>query len=236
MKLYRFRRINRNSLLELNTSCNWASDPRNTNDPFDLVNLGAYRRSGSGLFNFESSGLDNYYAINNAIMTFGITCYSSFREGGIYPFENPLMWSHYTDGHTGLCLVFDVPEIKFAEFIEVKYVDELPNLELLSSEEYSENINRVFGVKSKYWEYEQEVRELHDTKNQYYPFPGRLSEVIFGCRATRSDIELVSNILRAKNQDCFVNKMLRADFAFQLQKMEVDVPVNDPKWVVPKFF
>lgn len=73
--------------------------------------------------------------------------------------HNPLLWSHYADSHSGLCLGFDVPD---ENCVQVEYVKE--RIEFLGTEQDRslpppERIGmRLLKTKFEHWKYESEYR------------------------------------------------------------------------------
>ncbi len=84
----------------------------------------------------------------------GLLCFSR-------NWQNPVMWSHYAQKHTGVCYGFDVdPET----FVDVRYVSErlYPDL---TPQNFFEHIGEnqmvdLFATKFIHWSYEEEVRLL----------------------------------------------------------------------------
>src|SRR5438045_3566974 len=86
---------------------------------------------------------------------FGIICYSA-------TVNDPVLWSHYSTGHRGIALGFDVPE---DVVVKVIYSDERPVLDFASFDDISTPdeavlftkavMAQVFSVKAKSWSYEK---------------------------------------------------------------------------------
>jgi hypothetical protein len=102
-----------------------------------------------------------------------ITCFSE-------KYDSLLMWSHYSNSHTGVCIGFDLQKLYFnlLEFypalIKVKYSDRLLRTEYFR--DTHEAISNCFRIKSKCWEYEKEIRillmnlTLDSSKKIFIPF------------------------------------------------------------------
>jgi hypothetical protein len=84
-----------------------------------------------------------------------------WRDKGLICFSrrwsNPVIWSHYSESHTGLCLGVDVPK-EFA--FKVNYVRRRPKVDLtsLSSDERLSAIEAFTYTKFMHWKYEEEFR------------------------------------------------------------------------------
>lgn len=126
---------------------------------------------------------------------------------------NILMWSHYADKHTGICLEFHTIS---KEIIKVDYENEYPvfdltvhnidNFEKLSHKEILDVGKMFYARKSLLWEYEKEYRVV--TPNTSNMIDGEnfvllkdfaeITGVICGCRMDDSTVSEVHEFL--KNQ------------------------------------
>ena len=122
----------------------------------------------------------------------GVLCFTS-------AWHSPVMWAHYAEKHSGICLGFDVPERRGLErLIEpIVYAPERLAF-LLDSTKDLYGIDATFVLamlltKSREWAYEQEYRVIADLKvkdpatGHYYVDFGselQLREVILGARNT----------------------------------------------------
>lgn len=132
-ELYRYRNYNENTIRELLECELWHSHIRHLNDPFEhpfefdwseirLENLCTINSSVK-LFSYENmlsihnseaqksafDGLNNWLIIQaeelqKSMSSTFICCFSRNRD-------EPLMWSHYSDGMQGLCFVYDELEL-----------------------------------------------------------------------------------------------------------------------------
>lgn len=93
-----------------------------------------------------------------------IVAYVSFSERP----NNILMWSHYAEKHTGVCVEFDVAALGVIakNLSRVNYVqkigDERPRIPLGDDldERYQESVREFLSTKAKEWEYEKEWRSI----------------------------------------------------------------------------
>ena len=144
----------------------WMSDCSVLNDPFE------------GLFSFVSSEIFNEQneQIKNIIQTHLNEQERYLQASFSYNYDNILMWGHYANGCRGYCVEFTVNRKDF--LFPVQYIDKRP---LLSSLTYGKSdtedltifqtnlykcnlqdrfryIHYIQSMKSKIWEYENEVR------------------------------------------------------------------------------
>lgn len=105
------------------------------------------------LLNQSKDPVEEYYKIyEDLINANGICCFSE-------SFDNILMWAHYTDNHSGICVAFDTDllEDKDIHFYKVLYRKKLPIVEISLSRE-----KQIRQLRTKYidWKYEQEIRAI----------------------------------------------------------------------------
>ncbi len=130
---------------------------------------------------------DNFIKSNANL---GIVCLS----------EDPvsvLMWSHYGDKHTGICLGFwrngDAANLLGDADVcaPIKYSDEYPKP--VFSELYKADgtvSEKLLLTKAREWAYEREWRLMTDESNRKVKIPAPFSQVIVGCKTPDATIEL----------------------------------------------
>lgn len=159
------------------------------NDPFDLAPV-----------NVANEAIE--YAVNHTVAGLrgetGLLCFSA-------NWSNILMWSHYADGHQGVCLGFDIPHEEPGKEVlrEVRYQSN--TLELKGVEDLTEEFLRdTLTTKYECWSYEQELRAFvkltdpPDEKGFYWLDFGphlELKEVIIGAVCPKLDGERISRII-----------------------------------------
>jgi len=104
-------------------------------------------------------------------------------------YKNHLLWSHYSNGHRGLVVGFDVidgrHEIKKVNYKGLKSYDNLP---------YKlEDIKSIFLNKIPEWEYEDEYRIIAE-KQCYIDI--KIKKVIFGIETSQLDKELINQLIK----------------------------------------
>lgn len=132
------------------------------------------------------------------------------RVGDKDEFLNTLMWAHYADNHSGVCIkyTFDTSITQLGSdnssiisfFQDVEYSDD--DLEKYSQINYI-SLKDSFFLKGKQWEYENELRFLYfDMKGngeyQQIDIPNCIEAVYFGMRCSENDIRTIKEILRGK--------------------------------------
>jgi hypothetical protein len=160
----------------------------------------------------------------------GILCFSNVVT-------DPVVWSHYAEGHGGIALGFDYPALDAlvakGEFIRVTYSDSRPTI---NHREFAEGqtarnlavAKSVLGTKATSWECEREYRlfiPLHDGKviarngMYWHPIPKHLLvEVVPGIRCPIDDGYLRKALKDGGFTRAVVKRAIRSrtDFAVKL--------------------
>lgn len=108
--------------------------------------------------------------------------------------DNNLMWSHYSEGHTGICLEFDASTEIFGGAMKVEYFGSRPELDFLEQNN-GVLLRHAVLMKSEDWKYEGEYRivakeprefDMLNVVNGKFVFPEQLlKSVILGCRTDK---------------------------------------------------
>lgn len=157
--------------------------------------------------------------IKKHVYTTGILCLSLSNT-------HTLMWSHYANAHTGICIGFKYLGIQAdgVSAFKVKYDDEIKPMPILNPVVQDDNYIAMMNLlcrKAKVWEYEQEVRIAKIGKAGIYPiYPGYVSEIYFGVNTRGTDIQDIGKLLldrgyksRLEN----IGKMMLSDNKFELE-------------------
>lgn len=216
MNLYRFQPVTKFAIQNLTLKQNWASKVSRFNDPFEFPIGGTYQYDKAGTYKAISSDQEKVRReIIKSMNEFGVVSFSAFEtEVNPYPEHNVLMWSHYGDSHRGFCLVFDVDPIP-NKIRKVNYRDSIPDLNY----EEGENFLEILITKSSGWKYESEYRQFNSQGNVGIPYPGKLIEVIFGCRTTVADMNLILSLCDSVyDEEIIFSRVFMTDGSLQLTK------------------
>lgn len=126
---------------------------------------------------------------------------------GIFSFsaesKNLLLWSHYSNSHKGVCLIFDIAQDLdvFVQSLPIEYSKDYPEIQ------YSENlkgdlIRATFLTKANDWLYENERRIFNlDRAHQKLAFnPKALYGIILGAKSDENDIRLIKDLVAQRDQ------------------------------------
>ena len=156
----------------------------------------------------------------------GICCFSKQHDA-------MLMWTHYADSHTGICLKFDTAEDSefFKNPLDVNYSEEAPFFDYHGK--IQEEIEKFVITKFKTWQYEEEVRIFktateisNNNKNNKRIFQFKseaLQEIIFGVRTTEKYMEKIEELCKnsGKNHVKFSKMKLKEGIYYGLEKVDL---------------
>jgi len=196
----------------------WLSSPRDFNDPFDMTARVIFEGSTQSLRKrfkqliADKSGkprkerrelLDQFMKRPRSewLQAIKQVHSESHERTGIVSFagdpRNVLMWSHYGEHHSGICVQFTIAKDPrtFLGAVPVEYVRDYPVFNW--GEGTASQIRASLMNKFDAWHYEREWRIVWPGgAHTYLPFDAAaLSGLIFGCRASDSAIDLVRAML-----------------------------------------
>lgn len=185
-RVYKFRSAEI-GLLELEQKHIKIATIDDLNDPFDLASVDTTNPAVNSLLTTHVLHFRENY---------GLLCFSR-------NWDNLLMWSHYGDSHTGLCLGFDIPDDPYD--MDVRYQPNL--LRVRSPNDVNlDLVKRIFSTKHESWSYEQEVRTFVSIKNEPRDQNGRmwfdfgphleLKEVIVGSQFNPTNVDRLNDVLK----------------------------------------
>jgi len=200
------------------------SDPTTFNDPFDcnekLLKIKCDQKIVSETFSNLSAKLSRQEKrelkrrlenpnnqsriLKQKRKEYKLSCFSE-------TYDEILMWSHYANKHTGICIGFDLPHKYEDKFIlsPVRYLNEIKELDCTT------NVHRVIlywlTTKSIRWDYEKEIRAISRCGNQkseheYINYESKyVKEIIFGCNVPEKNIEAA--ILKIKKSNLYYDNI-----------------------------
>jgi hypothetical protein len=197
-RVYKYRGFDCNTQSLFENHSLWFSNPSSFNDPFDcqIREQGGYTRD--DIFNYLVSrgGLPQNQAAQLAdnhqrdphlfpsllesvkqsvIGSKGILSLSENRN-------NILMWSHYSNSHSGFVMGFDVAsDIPFfTSPLHVRYETNYPAYRYLTQPDRI--VSHGLLTKSSLWSYEQEIRVIKNRQGLHSFSNQALVEIVLGCR------------------------------------------------------
>lgn len=181
------------------------------NDPFELLAADLTDRRHRRSFQKWKKAVNK----NN-----GLICLSK-------SWEDPVLWGHYADGHTGLALGLDVPaalvsDVIYAERPEAIPIDPVTNQPAATEE----LVNRLLRTKFHDWRYEQEMRlfvkldpKTKESGRYFYDFSDdfALREIVLGPRC-KVPIERVRTVVKGYSPAVSVTQARIAFRSFRVLK------------------
>jgi hypothetical protein len=203
----------------------YLSPASNFNDPFDCKFYVAVDKTFEKLLQVENKMelIQKTEAIlNEDIQDFRkrayITCFSSENT-------NLLMWSHYSDKHSGVCLEFENRynrlEVLPVEYERTYSVVKISDYQKLMRDMIENNDEKAFWVdfakslflkKHQQWKYEKEYRIIRFNNNWQEKglflsfYPSLITEIICGCRMENETILQVKDFMKEQGLDIPVKR------------------------------
>ena len=138
------------------------------------------------------------------------------------------MWSHYADGHAGVCLEFYFEATE--PLHEVRYSNERPGFHFADFDEltrdparFPKSVIDVLTTKAVQWAHEQELRCIDFCGPGEQPMPANmLVGVIFGCRTSDGDKAMVRDWVASSGQRPHFYQARQRDGSFALEIERLD--------------
>lgn len=239
MKLFRFRGINEYLWQELEFGEIYACEPALLNDPFDTQfdPFGSIKRA------IETAKSDDRRSTLEAIRQSFLDSDPRKKKRGICCFSNSmeshLMWAHYAHSHTGVCLLYDLPDdylsnkypsaesdhylvgIASVDYGDDAFFDWLLQSELdqpFVDEPIVNAAAKTLVTKGKCWSYEEEVRIVMSQPGFVQIEHAFLTQVAFGLRTPERQRNLISRMAKRNNPSVAIVETTRSttsDFGLQ---------------------
>ena len=172
----------------------------------DIINMLSEKEEVNSLVQHEFDNLRDEFAI---------FCLSERND-------NILMWSHYADRHSGICLEYECDKINNL-ILPVIYSN---NIIDLSEDILNDNYSAIFKgalIKANDWIYEKEWRILHKNLNIggdgfLIKFP-RVKSIYLGCNVNKNDKATITELANEKGIDLYQMKMKKDKFELIYEKV-----------------
>jgi len=217
VKLYKYRAANKNTVISLWLDISYFAAASQLNDPCDsqMTIVKPTEKSqidAIAVKIFEEAlppgvSVDSQNARGNfeaLFHSFADKKIKDFGGRGIFSLsevpDHHLMWSHYADSHTGICIEFDVDPSVHDFLRPVKYSDDQPPVLLTDVlEKEKEAIGNFYFQKTNDWQYEREWRLITVRGGTMGQNIFRISGLIIGARTSDLDALFVAVIATTRN-------------------------------------
>ncbi len=241
--IYKFYNINENTLDSLKNSYLYFAKPSQLNDPFDCkiryyikgtdeekrdyIRSTKLKPTNNKYYEYikylnNPKLLDDKFNKNNIEKANDTISVLSLTENP----HNTLMWSHYAENHSGICIKIelnnynDLYGIKFKGhnfngrhtnlvppgFIFIKKINYSETMPVQNNilNRNIEDMAKYLYTKHENWKYEQEWRaviydKFSNSKQKITYNPRKLCGIIFGDKTKIDNIDLIKNVFKEKN-------------------------------------
>lgn len=235
---YKYTDVRQDKLNLLKKKEIWFPAAKTLNDPFDCrLNFKVDPNNKDHSVPEQKACIEK---VSDIVKDYGVLSLTRQIKGTENDGPNSLLtWSHYTNGHKGMCLCFDateymkvehgkdgVPIKNYEYFCKVVYADKYPDMQPFMFMDCTNRdmINDTsFGMlmtKSKDWSYENEWRIIQKDSNKGYPIPGELKAVYFGMNISAEDIkQTLAATAGYTNVEYFIGKKAEQEFKIDFVKL-----------------
>jgi hypothetical protein len=156
------------------------------------------------------------------------------RNVGVLSFsekhKNILMWGHYADSHSGICIGFDYYKLLFdfrgipipPEYVKYPENDEFPRWNPFVDDKVTQ-VNKYYLTKAIDWKYEKEWRVIlpeHGRSLQKIN-PNALVSVHLGCQIAKGNKKKVINWCLQRESKPKVYEMTKSKTSYSLEENEI---------------
>lgn len=226
MELFKYRGNFGRDLISLSLNQIYAPTYDRLNDPFE--GMMDFLEDYKTLEYFKSiNGNDNLRIAYDVII-------EELKNVGVYSLskneKNEILWSLYANGHEGFVIGYDVN--KLLQDINFNIVSPLANIVSVGYETYPKgllrwgdlpynglNLSNAIGIKSKSWEYENEVRIVFEQNGiNEYNYKA-VSRIIFGMRTSKENITNTMKLLKGRSYR--YQQIIKEENSFNLELIEL---------------
>ncbi len=242
--LYRYRTINQHTLDELINYYFYFSPVTSLNDPFEFsLNWDEYYTNPKSFMAqaYPEHDHDMNWEIIKKETSEGCRIkfsekFEQYKKSGVCCFTefplNILMWSHYSQNHTGVCIGYDVNKIpEKNKLIKVNYSDSIPIPENDSNglHDFLASFYKLLGTKASLWCHEKEYRLINRNNSIRGYFPNdTICEIYFGLNTKKQEAATIAKLVHDRDNRVKFYRAVKVPGKFQLGKKLVQydsVPV-----------
>ena len=141
----------------------------------------------------------------------------------------PLMWSHYADGHRGICIECDLTDhccshikpVDYKHSRSIKITDVMEWKLRKSAEAQQRILDTCFFAKSSQWRYEREWRDIYRPHGMR-PAPFRVTGVYFGLRCDAAVQTSIVKLFANSAANIAFYDLYPLEDSFRLKRRQID--------------
>jgi hypothetical protein len=241
--LFKYRKFNEFTESIFRDNALYFSKPRDFNDPFDCKIVDAGNYSSAEIIDYlvgcgmprpaaESEAIKNAADPNYIVSLIEKIKDEIFNKHCILCLskcpDSILMWSYYSEAHTGFVLGFDLlaDPLFFAYPIHPNYVPDYPAFKYLT--EKDKILTHGMFSKSELWDHEEEIRIVKQSPSGPYKFSKKcLTQVVFGCRTEDANRNKLIKHLKDYGYDHVrLKRAVPSKVSYALEIQDLTLPYN----------
>lgn len=198
----------------------FASPFKSLNDPFE------------GSIDLPTSKKDEHWVtpLIQKIYKAGIYSLAKPLKEEEFP-SNELMWAHYANAHQGFCIEYDLEKLTEGSYVKgfdlsnsihVAYESESPAI--VENDSIFKVHKKAFGTKSKYWEYENEVRLVFDSRGVKPIANEAIQSIYFGLNIGYNERQAIIDALKGNKISFF--QINRVGYLYKLIATELNFDIE----------
>ncbi len=212
----------------------YAPDKDNLNDPMEcLIDDRNLITSLSSDVRFVKVR-EAYWGFKDKIASSGI--FSLSRS-----FTNEILWSNYSNSHSGFCIEYDTETIKhslnYNEYVKLLFnvnvdYNDIPIIDINSFKEIYNDSDKMIqiylGTKTKRWENEEEIRLVFDKFGLYEIDYRAITSIYFGCRMQDDQINFIMEKMKGRGLKYYKMEMIPNQYGLNRIPLEDKFSYAEP--------
>lgn len=241
--LYKYRNFNLSKkgethLDQLINGSLYFSNPNSFNDPFDCqtpINYLEFKDNREAVMKYIQKGIQKLQPncvsqINPDALTANVDFLVKNMSDdiknlnnrfGIYSMSkthtNILMWSHYSNSHTGFCFGINLSKINITGIVSEKVIYEKKYPIISPNDSSQDIITKQLLVKSDKWKYEKEYRLISMDRKRLNKIPYEaIVEIYLGSKISNINERKIMKLSTTILSHCHFYKMNKSESSFEL--------------------
>lgn len=226
-----------NAINGLKDNYYWAPTIESLNDPFEtMVGTESFLKKVSWFGRLFNASERDVEGLGDALLGFT----NRRHRVGIFALSktvlNELLWAHYGDSHSGFCIEYDMDVLLRKRGhhgryqIDVSYAKGPASVSIRDPfiNDDQKIFQKVFGVKSIAWKYEEEVRIVSDNSGKvYYGFEG-VKSIYFGLRMPEESKKRLMEVLKGRGIRYYQMHQSKSSYTLSYEEISDEFSESTP--------